>query len=55
LNVRQWRFFVLPTPTLDRRTRSQHSITLRSLEALAGTGMTYESLPEAVQKAAHGH
>jgi hypothetical protein len=51
LNVRQWRFFVLPTVVLDARTRSQHSITLRSLEALAGEAIAYESLQEAVHQA----
>lgn len=35
LNVEQWRFFVVPTAVLDARTRSQHSITLRSLRAIA--------------------
>lgn len=33
-NLDQWRFYVLPTGILDTRTRSQHSITIRSLEAL---------------------
>lgn len=45
LDVDQWRFFVLPTTVLDARTRSQHSITLRSLERLAGQAihtMNYE-------------
>jgi len=52
LNVNQWRFFVLPTKVLDTRTRSQHSITLRSLEALAGQAIHYDDLREAVHKAA---
>jgi hypothetical protein len=34
LNVAQWTFFVVPTRVLDGRTRSQHSITLPSLQAL---------------------
>ncbi len=51
LNVNQWRFFVLPTKVLDARTRSQHSITLRSLEALAGQAISYDELREAVHKA----
>ena len=37
-NLDQWRFYVLPTAALDGRTRSQHSITLRSLEKLGGEG-----------------
>jgi hypothetical protein len=32
LNVLQWHFYVLPTAKLNRRKRSQHSITLKSLE-----------------------
>jgi len=52
LNVAQWRFFVLPTGVLDARTRSQVSITLRSLEKLAGPGIKYENLREAVVQAA---
>src|SRR5690606_23578546 len=35
LNLDQWRFFALPTKALNERARSQHSITLRSLRALA--------------------
>lgn len=51
LNVDQWRFFVLPTTVLDARTRSQHSITLRSLERLAGQAISYDKLREAVRRA----
>ncbi len=32
LDLNQWCFFVLPTKTLNERQRSQHSITLNSLE-----------------------
>ena len=35
LNVDQWRFFALSTKALNERERSQHSITLQSLRALA--------------------
>ena len=52
LNVEQWQFFVLPTAVLNARTRSQHSITLRSLENLAGRAVSYNELREAVRKAA---
>ncbi|MGH8604689.1 MAG: hypothetical protein ACREXR_18470 [Gammaproteobacteria bacterium] len=48
LNVKQWRFFVLPATVLDARARSQHSITLRGLEALAGAPVSYNALREAV-------
>jgi hypothetical protein len=51
LNVDQWRFFVLSTTVLDARTRSQHSITLRSLERLAGQAISYDELREAVRRA----
>lgn len=51
LNVDQWSFFVLPTTILDARTRSQHSITLRSLEKLAGAAVSYEELRDAVHRA----
>lgn len=54
LNVDQWRFFVLPTTVLDARTRSQHSITLRSLERLAGQAISYNELREAVRRASVG-
>jgi len=32
LNINQWKFYILPTAVLDNRERSQHSITLKSLE-----------------------
>ncbi|WP_447859621.1 hypothetical protein [Nitrospira calida] len=51
LNVDQWQFFVLPTEVLDARIRSQHSITLRSLERLAGQAIPYDALREAVRRA----
>lgn len=44
LNLDQWRFFVLPTSVLDQRTRSQSSITLKSLKALCGEGVAYYDL-----------
>jgi hypothetical protein len=54
LQVDQWRFFVVPTSTLDTRTRSQHSITAKSLERLAGAALTFGQLAEAVSAAASG-
>lgn len=50
LNLDQWRFYVLPTSVLDNRTRSQHSITLRSLEKLCSGAIAYAELPEAVER-----
>jgi len=51
LNVDHWRFFVLPTTVLNTRTRSQHSITLRSLEKLAGQAISYDELRNTVHRA----
>jgi hypothetical protein len=52
LNIAQWIFYVLPTSILDNRKRSQHSITLRSLEKLAGAGIPYDQLQDAIHQAA---
>jgi len=49
LNLDQWRFYVLPTAVLDARTRSQHSIALKSLEKLCGGAITYTDLPKAIE------
>jgi hypothetical protein len=51
LDTSQWSFFVLPTRVLDERTRSQHSIALSSLRALAGPAMSYSDLSTAVESA----
>jgi hypothetical protein len=52
LNVNQWRFYVLHTDALNSRTRSQHSITLASLETLAGGWIGYSHLGEAISAVA---
>ena len=39
LDLSQWKFYVLPTCVLNARARSQHSITLPSLEKLPGAIM----------------
>jgi hypothetical protein len=49
LNLDQWLFFVLATDVLDARKRSQHSITLKSLEKLSSGSVTYSDLPKAVE------
>ena len=54
LNLSQWRFCVLPTRVLDERARSQHSITLSSLEAVAGAPIDFWSLGKAVSRAGTG-
>ena len=55
LNVKQWVFFVLPTAALDQRERSQHSITLKSLETLSEGSVTYEELRAKVLSAYEKH
>ena len=52
LDVNQWRFFILSTRVLDSRTRSQHSITLRALERLAGGSVSYHGLADAFHRQA---
>ena len=52
LNVNQWQFFVLPTAVLDSRTRSQHSIALRTLVGLSRGAVTFSDLKRAIQTAA---
>jgi hypothetical protein len=47
LDLNQWRFYVLPTRVLNARTRSQHSITLRTLETLTDA-IEFEELASAV-------
>ncbi len=46
LNVNQWQFYLVPTSKLDERMRSQHSITLKSLEQLSGGAVHYTALHE---------
>jgi hypothetical protein len=52
LNVDQWQFHVVPTGKLDERERSQHSITLPSLQALRVVAVPYDELLQAVRLAA---
>ena len=47
LDLGQWVFYVIPTAVLDRRTRSQRSITLKTLEELT-TAIGFGDLREAV-------
>jgi hypothetical protein len=49
LDLDQWQFYALPTQALNDRQRSQHSITLRSLESLAGPPIDFAHLAEVVQ------
>lgn len=48
LDVSQWQFFVVPTIMLDKRERSQQSITLPSLKALVGEPISFDRLKSAV-------
>lgn len=52
LNVDQWEFYVLPTATLDARTRSQYGITLPTLTRLSGGPVCYAELRAKVMWAA---
>jgi hypothetical protein len=54
-DLKQWEFFVVPTVTLDQRKRSQHSITLKSLQALHGDAIPYAGLSAAIAEAASRH
>jgi hypothetical protein len=54
-DLSQWEFYVVPTVTLDRRERSQHSITLKSLRALHGDPVGFADLSDAIAEAAGVH
>jgi len=54
LNLAQWQFWAVATATLDARTRSQQSITLKSLYKLAGDPVGFRGLAAAVRRAAAG-
>jgi len=49
LNLDQWEFYVLATKQLNEYTRSQHSITLKSLKALAKP-VPYSKLHEEIRE-----
>lgn len=49
LNLKQWEFYVLPTTALDKRERSQYSITLKSLIALSGSAVDYFRLADKIK------
>ena len=48
LNADQWRFWVISTKFLNERQHSQHSFSLKALEAEAGPGVMFEELRGAV-------
>ena len=49
LNVHHWSFYVVPTSALDARTRSQHSITLTSLQKEFAGPIPYEELAATIR------
>jgi hypothetical protein len=51
VDLDQWAFYVLPTAVLDGRTRSQHSVTLRTLEGLTAA-VSFGGLRQTVNLAA---
>lgn len=48
MDVKQWEFYVLPVSVLDGRMRSQHSITLKTLNDLTGGAVDYFGLSEKI-------
>lgn len=51
LDITHWEFYVLSRAVLDSRQRSQHSITLRTLERLSGGAIPISGLSRAVRSA----
>ncbi len=51
LNLDQWRFYVLSTREIEQRERSQHSITLSSLERMGAGPYPFAELRAAVAAA----
>jgi hypothetical protein len=51
LQLDQWRFYALSARRLDERKRSQHSISLRSLEAMTGPAVGFSHIEKAVRDA----
>ncbi|MFG3364254.1 hypothetical protein ACGF0K_04675 [Streptomyces sp. NPDC048156] len=54
LDLDQWTFYVLPTPVLDERCRTQRTIRLSSLERLSPLKTNFTGLPKAVATCAEG-
>jgi hypothetical protein len=51
LKLEQWEFYVLPVSVLQNRKRSQHSITLKSLQSLCPLPVRFVELAEAIHRA----
>ena len=52
LNVRQWKFIVLPTSLLNERCGTQKSIGLASLQSMTSRVLKFEELRDAIRDAA---
>jgi hypothetical protein len=56
MNLDQWEFYVVPTKTLEKRKRSQQSITFNSLinekDELEMEKVDFSGLKKAVERAA---
>jgi hypothetical protein len=48
MDLEQWQFYVVSRPALDGYRRSQHSITLKSLQRLAGQAVDYSCLAQEI-------
>ena len=55
LELDQWKFYAVPTEWLNQRKRSQHSITLASLQRVFGDACSYTVLAESVRAAKERH
>jgi hypothetical protein len=55
MNLDQWQFYVVSRSTLEAYRRSQYSITLKSLERLAGPAVGYSGLAQEVARRAAKH
>jgi hypothetical protein len=49
LNLDQWHFYPVLTQQLNTRTRSQHSITLKSLQELRANPVSYAELSDSIK------
>jgi hypothetical protein len=48
LDLNQWDFYLLPTSILDTRKRSQHSISLKTLEEICPGSFKFDQLKKAI-------
>lgn len=55
LDLSQWEFYVISARLLDRHMSDRRSITLSSLQSVAGQGISFEGLKEAIESAGRTH